>query len=88
MGYYTAYGRWPTWRNAANSTREDIRRIRAHLNAAVPIHYAGGLAGSSTATDYQRFTSTARAEGALGISAYDYATTPGWAWSHLQAGAR
>ncbi|MFN2522039.1 MAG: hypothetical protein ABR614_01805 [Mycobacteriales bacterium] len=88
MGYYTAYTRYPTWRNAATSTTEDIRRIRNHLQARVPVAYAGGLAGSSTATDYTRFTSAARNEGALGVSAYDYATTPGWAWSYLQAGAR
>lgn len=87
MGYYSAYTKWPHWRNAASSTTEDIRRIRAHLQARVPIAYAGGLAGSSTATDYSRFTSAARAEGALGVSAYDYATTPGWAWAHLQRGA-
>ncbi|MCU1674037.1 MAG: N-acetylmuramoyl-L-alanine amidase [Frankiales bacterium] len=87
MGYYTAYTKWPRWRNAATSTTEDIRRIREHLQARVPVAYAGGLAGSSSATDYQRFTSAARGEGALGVSAYDYATTPGWAWSHLQAGA-
>jgi len=88
MGYYTAYGRWPTWRNAATSTTEDIRRIRARLQARVPIAYAGGLANTSTVTDYQRFTSAARAEGALGVSAYDYAITPSWAWSYLRAGAR
>jgi hypothetical protein len=88
MGYYTAYKRWPQWRNAATSTTEDIRRIRAHLDARVPIHYAGGLAGNSTATDYQRFTSAAKAEGALGISAYDYATTPASAWPYLRNGAR
>ena len=87
MGYYTAYTKWPTWRNAATSTTEDIRRIRKHLQAQVPIHYAGGLANTSTATDYTRFTSAAKAEGALGISAYDYAITPGWAWPYLQKGA-
>lgn len=87
MGYYTAYGRWPTWRNAATSTAEDIRRIRKNLGARVPIHYAGGLADRSTVTDYQRFTSAAKTEGALGISAYDYAITPSWAWQHLRAGA-
>jgi hypothetical protein len=53
----------------------------------VPIAYAGGLADTSTATDYQRFTRAARAEGALGVSAYDYAITPGWAWPYLRAGA-
>jgi hypothetical protein len=84
MGYYTAYGRWPHWRNAATSTTEDIRRIRARVGSRVPVHYAGGLAGSSTATDYQRFESAARAEGAVGWSAYDWATTPGWAWEHLR----
>ena len=88
MGYYTAYGRWPTWRNAATSTTEDIRRIRTRLQARVPIAYAGGLAHMSTVTDYQRYTSAARAEGALGVSAYDYAITPSWAWSYLRAGAR
>jgi hypothetical protein len=84
MGYYTAYDRWPKWRNAATSTTEDIRRIRARIGSRVPIHYAGGLAGKSTATDYQRFEAAARAAGARGWSAYDYATTPGWAWAYLR----
>ena len=87
MGYYTAYRKWPTWRNAATSTTEDIRRIRSHLQARVPVAYAGGLSDTSTATDYQRFTRAARAEGALGVSAYDYAITPSWAWAYLRAGA-
>lgn len=84
MGYYTAYGRYPKWRNAATSTTEDIRRIRAHIGSRVPVHYAGGLAAPSTAQDYQRFEAAARAEGALGWSAYDYATTPDWAWAYLR----
>ena len=87
MGYYTAYRKWPTWRNAATSTSEDIRRVRAHLQAQVPVAYAGGLSDASTVTDYQRFTRAARAEGALGVSSYDYAITPSWAWSYLRAGA-
>ena len=86
MGYYTAYTRYPTWRDAGRSTTEDIRRIKGHLGA-VPIHYAGGIADTSTATDFQKFTAAAKAAGALGVSAYDYATTPGWAWSYLRAGA-
>ncbi|MBK5306095.1 MAG: hypothetical protein JJD92_05345 [Frankiaceae bacterium] len=86
MGYYTAYTRWPTWRDAGTSTTEDIRRLKVHLGA-VSIHYAGGIGDTSTATDFQRFTAAAKAAGALGVSTYDYATTPGWAWSHLRAGA-
>jgi hypothetical protein len=86
MGYFTAYGRYPTWRDAATSTAEDIRRLKGHLGD-VPFHYAGGIADTSTRTDYQRFTSTAMSAGALGISAYDYATTPSWAWSYLRTGA-
>jgi hypothetical protein len=87
MGYYTAYKKWPTWRNAARSTAEDIKRVRQHLHSAVPIAYTGGLAGNSTPADYDGFTRAARAAGALGTSAYDYATTPSWAWAHLRAGA-
>ena len=87
MGYYTAYTRWPTWRDAGRSTTEDIRRLKAHLGT-VPIHYAGGIADTSTAADFQKFTAAAKAAGALGVSAYDYATTPGWAWSYLRAGAQ
>jgi hypothetical protein len=86
MGYYTAYGRYPAWRDAGRSTTEDIKRLKAHLGE-VPIAYAGGIADTSTATDYQRFTAAAKAAGALGVSAYDYATTPGWAWPYLRDGA-
>jgi hypothetical protein len=86
MGYYTAYTRFPAWRDAGKSTTEDIRRLRVHLGS-VPFGYAGGIADTSTATDFQRFTAAAKAAGALGVSAYDYATTPGWAWSYLRAGA-
>lgn len=87
MGYYTAYGHYPRWRDAGTSTTEDIRRLRAHLGN-VPFAYAGGIADASTRTDYSRFTSAARSAGALGVSAYDYATTPSWAWSYLRAGAQ
>lgn len=86
MGYYTAYRRHPQWRDAATSTAEDIRRIRRHLQAQVPVSYAGGLAGNSTTADYQGFTRAAREQGALGTSAYDWVTTPDWAWQHLRAG--
>jgi hypothetical protein len=86
MGYYTAYRRYPTWRDAGRSTTEDITRLKAHLGS-VPFAYAGGIADASTATDYQRFTAAAKAAGAIGVSTYDYATTPGWAWSYLRAGA-
>lgn len=86
MGYYTAYSRYPKWRDAGTSTAEDIRRLRGHLGT-VPFAYAGGIADTSTATDFQRFTSAGKTAGALGVSAYDYATTPGWAWPYLRAGA-
>lgn len=85
MGYYTAYSRWPYWRDAYRSTVEDMRRIRAHVGP-VPIHYAGGLAGPSSITDYKRFLAAARDGGAIGASAYDYATTPSWAWYYLRGG--
>jgi hypothetical protein len=87
MGYYTAYRKWPAWRNAARSTAEDIKRVRKHLKSPVPIAYAGGLAADSTPADYDGFARAARAAGALGTSAYDYASTPSWAWAHLRAGA-
>ncbi|MDT7536679.1 MAG: hypothetical protein QOI82_264 [Actinomycetota bacterium] len=87
MGYYTAYRRYPTWRDAGRSTAEDITRLKAHLGD-VPIHYAGGIADTSTVTDYQQFPAAAKAAGAIGVSAYDYATTPGWAWSYLRAGSQ
>jgi hypothetical protein len=86
MGYYTAYSRYPTWRDAGRSTSEDIRRLRAHLGD-VPLAYAGGIGDTSTTTDYQRFTAAATAAGALGISVYDYATTSPGAWATLRAAA-
>lgn len=84
MGYFSAYGRYPRWRDAGTSTTEDVRRLRVHLGN-VPFAYAGGIADASTRTDYSRFTAAARNAGALGVSAYDYATTPSWAWSYLRA---
>ncbi|MCU1589149.1 MAG: N-acetylmuramoyl-L-alanine amidase [Frankiales bacterium] len=86
MGYYTAYGRYPRWRDAAVSTAEDIRRLKAHLGT-VPFAYAGGIADTSTPADYRGFTAAALAAGALGVSTYDYATTPGWAWPVLRSAA-
>ena len=86
MGYYSAYRTFPRWRDAATSTAEDLRRVRRHLGN-VPVAYAGGLAGESSGADYDGFARAARAAGALGTSAYDYASTPSWAWSHLRAGA-
>jgi hypothetical protein len=86
MGYYTAYSKWPQWRDAWNATREDIRRIRYRLKSNVPIHYVGGLAAPSSVTDYKRFLAGTRYGGAIGASAYDYATTQSWAWYYLRAG--
>ena len=46
--------------------------------------FMGALDVAPTADGFAR---AARAAGALGTSAYDYASTPSWAWSHLRTGA-
>lgn len=87
MGYFTLYTRRPPWRDALRSTAEDIRRLRNDLHAAVAFTYVGGLAADATPTDYERFSRAAKAAGTLGISVYDYASTPAWAWARLRAAA-
>jgi hypothetical protein len=87
MGYFTAYTRRPPWRDAPRSTAEDIRRLRNDLHSAVAFSYVGGLAVDATPADYERFSRAAKAAGTLGISVYDYASTPSWAWARLRAAA-
>lgn len=78
MGYWT--NRSAGWRDAGRYTSENIRRLKAHLGPAAPIHAVGGIGDRATSHDYRAFALAARQEDAIGISIYDWDTaqTPAW----------
>jgi hypothetical protein len=51
------------------------------------VHAVGGLAGPATVAQVRAFASAAAAEGAIGASLYDYATTSDAEWRALSAAA-
>jgi len=85
MNYWT--NRLPSspWRVAGASSAENIRRLRVLAGRAdYPVHVVGGIADSVTDAEVRDLVAAVRAEGAIGASLYDAATTPDWLWGALE----
>ncbi len=74
MGYWTNRTRASGYRDAARSTEENVRRLRAHLGD-VPIHAIGGIGDAATAADYEDFARVCEEQGLIGCSVYDWDTS-------------
>ena len=84
MAYWTDRTTESGYSDPARYTSENISRLRTDLgqpNAAV--HVIGGIGGSSTADQYRRFVTAARAGGAVGISLYDFRAANAGVWPLL-----
>lgn len=80
MGYFTY--RFKAAAPAAAYTRANVELVRAAA-PDVPVHAVGGIASHATLAQVRAFVAAARAEGAVGLSLYDYATTPARFWPVL-----
>jgi hypothetical protein len=86
MGYFTY--RYKGAAAARDYPVANVDLIRAAVgDEGVAVHAVGGLAGPATVAQVRAFASAAAAEGAIGASLYDYATTSAAEWRALSAAA-
>jgi hypothetical protein len=74
----------PTWSDAYRYTAENITRVRSHLGercAAVSV--IGGYGSDVPATEYAAMERAARDRRAVGVSIFDWETTPASSWRPL-----
>jgi len=84
MNYWTNRLASSPWSVAGASTAENIRRLRALAGRAdYPVHTVGGIANLVSEAQVRDMVAAARAEGAIGASLYDVATTPDRLWPAL-----
>ena len=86
MGYFTYRTKTGPATRAYTQTNVELLRERAG-DDGLAVHLVGGLAGSATVAQVRAFATAAAAEGALGASLYDYATTSAAQWRALSAAA-
>ena len=86
MGYFTYRTKTGPATRAYTQTNVELLRERVG-DDGLAVHLVGGLAGSATVAQVRAFATAAAAEGALGASLYDYATTSAAQWRALSAAA-
>jgi hypothetical protein len=84
MGYWTNRKADSGYRDAYRYTRENVDRLRANLNAVVPVHAIGGLGAGTTPADVEAYRRAVVDTGSLGGSLYDWRTTGADAWPGMQ----
>lgn len=83
MGYFTYRFAKPA--PTVAYTRANIELIRAAVgDESVRVHVAGGLAAAASLAQVRAFAETARLNGAVGLSLYDFASTPARSWAALR----
>jgi hypothetical protein len=85
MAYWTSRTARSGWRDPYRYTSENIARVRADLGqpcAAVSV--IGGYGVTVTAADYRAMARAAADGRAVGVSVFDWPTTPTPAWSALR----
>jgi hypothetical protein len=81
MAYWTFRSAGDPYRDAFTYTDESIRRMRADLGSpTAPVHPIGGVADIASHVDDQKFVQAATTNVAIGLSLYDFHTTPTYAW--------
>ena len=74
-----------TWSDAYRYTRENILRTRANLGElCAAVSTIGGFGTTETATDYTGMARAAAETGAVGVSVFDWTTTPAGSWPPLR----
>jgi hypothetical protein len=85
MSYWTNRSESSGWKDGFRYTRENIRRVRQHLeDPDANVHAIGGIGDTSSAGDYEGFVRASERGRAIGWSVYDYATTSSSAWPRLR----
>jgi hypothetical protein len=70
-----------TWSDAYRYTRENILRTRTNLGEFCPVvSVIGGFGTTETAADYAGMARAAAETGAVGVSIFDWTTTPPASW--------
>jgi hypothetical protein len=85
MAYWSNRTAASGWRDAYRYTTENTARVRANLGepcAAVSV--IGGYGTAITAAEYARMAQAARDQGAVGVSVFDWTTTPAASWPPLR----
>ncbi|HEV2070868.1 MAG TPA: hypothetical protein VGR26_13840 [Acidimicrobiales bacterium] len=85
MVYWTEIAREaPLYGDGYGYTEAGIRTLMAHLaGGSALIHAVGGVADTSTVSDFEGFVRAVGEAGALGFSMYDYRTTSDAGWGLL-----
>jgi hypothetical protein len=84
MAYWSNRADDPPWHDAHRYTGENIRRLRAHLgDPCAVVSVIGGYGDAVPATAYAGMARAASDEAAIGVSVFDWTTTPPSAWPQL-----
>ncbi|WP_448625127.1 hypothetical protein [Geodermatophilus sp. URMC 64] len=71
----------PEWSDPYRYVSENVARLRAHLgDECAVVSVVGGFDAAETAADYAEMARAAGERGAVGVSIYDWPTTPAEAW--------
>ncbi len=85
MAYWSNRTAASGWRDAYRYTSENVARVRGNLGepcAAVSV--IGGFGVGIPASDYTAMARAAADQGAIGVSVWDWATTPAASWPPLR----
>lgn len=84
QAYWTDRSASGGWRDPYQNITESVRRVRAAAGRAdYPVHVIGGIPNRATLNDVSGFLQAARDAGSLGLSVYDWVTTPSTWWPLL-----
>jgi hypothetical protein len=78
---YWSNRREPEWADSYRYVAENVRLLREHLgDDCAVVSVVGGYDAEQTAEDYAGMARAAADAGAIGVSIYDWPTTPSAAW--------
>lgn len=81
MAYWSNRTPQSGWRDAYQYTSENISRVRANLGeSCAAVSVIGGFGEELPASDYAAMARAAADQGAVGVSIFDWTTTPAAAW--------
>ncbi|MDP9388882.1 MAG: hypothetical protein M3Q48_13465, partial [Actinomycetota bacterium] len=85
MGYWTNRKQSSGYRDAYRYTKENVDRLRNNLGLPdAAVHPIGGIGNETTAGDVDGYKRAVTAVRGIGGSLYDWDTTAGAMWQHLQ----
>ena len=85
MSYWTNRGAGTPYRDAYRYTKENVERLRDHLDQpGAPVHPIGGIGDETTAAAADAYARAVAESGATGGSLYDWRTTGADLWPRLR----